>query len=115
MSETDRVQIFNSLSKNRRKLFVERMCGSCFNLKWDEEKERYWCEAFTSFHFLWGHGECPAKAVDETALAQECFEEDKNRELLKAGKGEKSDRTHKIFGKERMKDNRFPMWDGDLS
>lgn len=115
MEESDRVKIFNSLSRSRRKNFVEKICGKCRKLKWDEGRSRYWCEAYNSFYFLWGQGSCPAIDVDENQMARECFAEDQHKELLKPSSGEKQDRTHKLFGKDRMKDNRSVMWDGDLS
>jgi len=115
MKESDRLKLFNTMNKLRKKNFVEGVCGNCQNLHWCDEKEHYWCGVFTSFFFLWGHGECSAKKLDEDQMARECFAEDQHRELLKPGGGEKSDRTHKIFTKERMKDNRPIMWDGDLS
>jgi len=115
MKESDRLKVFNSMSKIRKKNFVEEICGNCQKLRWDDEKEHYWCDVFTTFYFLWGTGYCSAQVVDEKQMARECFSEDQHRELLKPGGGEKSDRTHKIFGKERMKDNRPVLWDGDLT
>jgi len=115
MDKSDRVKLFNELSRERKANFVKRICAPCENLMWFDEKRYFWCRAFNSFHFLWGKGECPARIVDASSLAKECFAEDQHKELLKPGGGEKSDRTHKIFSRERMKDNRAPLWDGDLS
>lgn len=46
---------------------------------------------------------------------EEVYYQDVNRPLVKKGKGEKSDRTHKLFSRQRMKDNRYiPPWEGPL-
>jgi len=114
MKESERLVIFNSMSKIRRKNFVEQVCGPCEKLRWYDEKEYYWCEAYNMLFFLWGNGLCPAQEVNEDLMAKECFSEDQHRELLKPGGGDRQDRTHKLFGKDRMKDNRPVMWDGKL-
>ena len=115
MEETERRMEFVKIPKQRRIELIEGYCEKCLNLRWTGSYYR--CEAYTEFFFLWGdalHESCPARNVSTSQLARECFAEDASRRFLKPGGGEKSDRTHKLFGKDRMKDNRPKLWDGVL-
>ncbi len=108
-----RLEIFNKMGRTRRNSFVEEMCKNCEHLKWDEEHGRFRCGVYLVFWFLWNDGvECEAIEIHEDVLAYECFEEERTKPLSKPGGGEKSDRTHKMFGQARMKDNRVKFWDG---
>ena len=109
----ERLEIFNKMSRNRKNSFVENQCKNCDHLKWDEEHSCYRCGTYLVFWFLWYGGlECPEILICEDVLAFECFEEERTKPLSKPGGGEKSDRTHKLFGQSRMKDNRVKFWDG---
>lgn len=47
------------------------------------------------------------KNREVTLQAREAFQEDAHRQLPKPPRGEKKDRTHKLFNAQRMRDNRL--------
>lgn len=62
------------------------------------------------------HGLVPGehRRVEELSsrYIEEVFREESHKPIKGSG-GEKNDRTHKLFGKQRMKDNRYiPPWPG---
>jgi len=102
---------------------VMSFCRGCANLKTKRTGKHLVgvrCDVFVDPFPLWGGTDtyCWAGTQEKGyAPTQEeiksCYKEDVHRPLLKPGGGDKQDRTHKLFGKERMKDNRYkPPWEG---
>ncbi len=104
---------------------VLRSCSGCAHLttgRTEDDKDSVRCEAFITPYPLWEkeeqvYDQCPAGKPargykPSTAEALACYTEDVHKPLYKAGGGEKQDRTHKLFPRERMKDNR-PKYDID--
>jgi len=105
------------LSPEERKL-VESFCGGCKNLKFKRVTRH--CLAFTSFFPLWSKSNvqrsCPAFLVDlpvpiKSSEIRAVLAEERKRGKPGGG-GEKADRTNKLFGPARMKDNSIKWsWD----
>jgi len=111
---------FKYLGEENVKL-VLRSCSGCTNLSTARTatgRDTVRCEAFTLPYPLWEeqiYDQCPAGRPSHgynpsSAEARACWKEDVHKPLYKGGGGEKQDRTHKLFPKERMKDNR-PKYD----
>ena len=90
-------------------------CENCnkFNGKTQYPK----CTAFLKPWPLWNTTpNCPARETDyvpSTREIEQCWREEVMKKIK--GGGEKQDRTHKLFGRDRMKDNRWKEpWSGFL-
>jgi len=93
---------------------IVEFCGDCTHLTSRVKAVR--CEIFNDPFPLWGKGKCWARPHTPYTPTREeimdCWKEEVRRPH-KPGGGEKQDRTHKLFPKERMKDNRYkPPWTG---
>lgn len=105
------------LSPEEREL-VESFCRGCKNLR--SKKSKLLCLAFNEFWPLWKKanavGTCPAYSVDlpipiKNSEIRAVLAEDRRRGRPGTA-GEKADRTNKLFGPARMKDNSIKWsWD----